>query len=148
MGTVLPGMGQGNTLLQVGPGWDKLAKIEQGISQGPAPLQEERRVVLTLCQGEELLGQLTSGPQIPPYLIKSPEAKQHRTDLTGISQLLAQSPSWLTATPPGRVAASVRAGHARMCTGRSARTVSAWRKCPIASIWAERPAARSPARCQ
>ena len=47
MGAVLLGMVQGNALLQVGTGRNKLAKIEQGISQRTVPLQGERRVVLT-----------------------------------------------------------------------------------------------------
>jgi hypothetical protein len=92
MSAVLLRVVHGNALLQVGTGWDKLAKMEQDLSQDTVPLQEERRVALALCQGEELFGQLTGGPQVPPYLIKPEEAKQHREDLTGVSQPLAQGP--------------------------------------------------------
>jgi hypothetical protein len=89
MSAVLLGIIQGNAMLQVGTSLDKLAQPAQGISQGAMPLQEERWVVLTLGQGEELFGQLTSGPQVTPHLIKSPEAKQHRANLAAISQPLA-----------------------------------------------------------
>ena len=92
MGAVLLRVVQGHALLQVGTGRDQLAQPEQGISQGAVPLQEERRIVVPLRQGEEVFGQLTGGLQVPPYIIKPPEAKQHRADLTGVSQPPAQGP--------------------------------------------------------
>ena len=85
MRAVLLRVVQGNALLQVGTGRDKFAKMEQELSLDTVPLQEERRVVLALCQGEELFGELTGGPQVPPYFIKPKEAKQHWEDLTGVS---------------------------------------------------------------
>ena len=78
---MLLGIVEGDALLQVGTGRDELAQPEQGISQSAVPLQEERRVVLALRQGEELLGQLTGALEVPPHIIKPPEAKQHRDDL-------------------------------------------------------------------
>ena len=67
-------------------------------------LQEERRVVVLLRQGEELFGQLTGALQVPPHIIKPPEATQHRAELTGVSQLLAQAPApgCRRVRPPGR----------------------------------------------
>src|SRR5262249_36512987 len=47
---------KGTAQLQVGPSRDKLAKMEQELSQDTVPLQEERRVALALYQGEELFG--------------------------------------------------------------------------------------------
>jgi hypothetical protein len=92
MVAILLGGIQGNALLQVGTGRDKLAEIQQAISQGAVRLQEECWVVLTLGEGEEPLSQLTGGAHVSLRLIKPPEAKQHREDLTGISQLLAGAP--------------------------------------------------------
>jgi hypothetical protein len=68
------------------PRWHK------GIAPGAVRLKEERRVVLTLGEGEERLRELTGGAQVPPRLIRPPEAKQHREDLPGVPQPLAQCP--------------------------------------------------------
>ena len=123
---------QGNALLQVATGRDKLAKMEQGLSQGTVPLQEERRVALALCQGEELFGQLTGASEVPPYQIKPEEATQHREELTGVSQPLAQGPRsgvdvfdfWggkalggQERCSQGELQCRVLAGHARRCPG-------------------------------
>jgi hypothetical protein len=65
MGAVQLRVIQGKALLQVGTGWDKLAEMEQGISQSAVRLQQECWVVLPLGDGQELLSQLTGGAKSP-----------------------------------------------------------------------------------
>ena len=58
MGAVLLGVVEGHPLLQVGRARGKLSKPEQSSAQDAVGLQEERGVLGTLGQGEELFRQL------------------------------------------------------------------------------------------
>ena len=55
-------VGEGNPLLEVGPGRDIFAQVEQGRPEGFMRLQAVHRVGLTLRQPEELFPQLPRGP--------------------------------------------------------------------------------------
>ena len=92
MGAVLLRVIQGKALLQVRSGRDELSQREQGLPQCPVGFQEESGVLRALGQAQELLRQLARRLQLAPHQIKRPQPKEHREELRGLPDLLAQLP--------------------------------------------------------
>jgi hypothetical protein len=68
--TVLLGVVEGDTLLQVGSGRGQLSQEKQDAPQPPVGLHEECWVLRTVGQLEELLSQLMCRLVLRPHLIK------------------------------------------------------------------------------
>jgi hypothetical protein len=90
LGPVLPGIVEGQALLQVGAGRHEFAEPIADLSQGPVGLEEQRRIMGALRQGQEVLGQLAGGPEIPAVIIIQVQTVGYREALGRVPHLLAQ----------------------------------------------------------
>jgi hypothetical protein len=73
----------------VGLGRNRLAPIEQDLSQHIVGEQEMRRVGLGLGQAEQLLPELGRRLYVPPLLIIQHQPPQHREQLRRVAELRA-----------------------------------------------------------
>src|SRR5215471_14541596 len=81
---------EGSALLYILASRAKLSPPEEGLAQRSVSLQQERRILRTLCETEKLLSQLARYFEISLCHVKSPQPVQHREELRGLPHLLTQ----------------------------------------------------------
>src|SRR5262245_30225418 len=92
LGAVVLGIVEGPGLLYVSLGRGELSKIEQDRPQRMPGLQEERGVLGTLGQAEELFPQLTGPRVLRPPKMKRKQSHEHREELRRLPHLLTELP--------------------------------------------------------
>jgi hypothetical protein len=92
MSTVLLHVVESNALLQMGAGFAQLPQPQERFPKHPVGGDQQRRVVLVVGQGEELLAHVACLQQTIPDIIKPPQTNKHLKELLGVLKLLTQLP--------------------------------------------------------
>src|SRR4030095_4428956 len=78
------------TLLKVGTGGDEVPEVERVPAHNHMARLHQDRILLALCQVEELPTQLFAAAQVPVPVMKADEAPERPEELAGLCHLLAQ----------------------------------------------------------